>query len=685
MDPPLPETAFLRTSRASLDELQRSSSSDLQAQARAYLVTTPPVALPQPPSTPAPVGDRLTHLTQRFQSLDSNRMHWFVRLQALIYISDHIAKDDVRNDIPTLAPGAIQPLMRQLYERRKTFTPFLSAIFIELAKAAPLHVSPVAAELLIYCLLDRSDQAMDCSYTVCQDVPLSEEAWVAILTFCQDGQFSPTFRGKYENLYGEDAGALLDSSTKSQLLELACENALHTGLQRLAAQAVVAVACDSDALVRRGLDRYVPILCGLFSAASSSRTYEPLDKSSKSVKFELQSVAPSLGPAPGSATVSELVFSRPLKSPDGLSTITSDMAALAATLNTNMSALPHSQYDEDKIPNSSVEYSGRSQDSARGAFLTPTQRFSSFTARPEQKPDALEQFLREASMGPTFFAESQPTMDGDTTFNLLEHAKHLVGSQAGVDTRISALQRPDANDTINVDDLLQYAAKLTRTNDKDGPPQPMLGRPGVSQLSSAIDDIPSARVDAGNLHYVRDLEGRLEASAATIQTLQARIEEYGAALSSLQLDQPSGAQLSQLYIENLSLKAELADTRESFIGLSTKYQALKERDRINTGRLEKYESRQQQFKRMFDQATARYESIRSSASEKIAEQKAEIDRLTTELASLQTSTPNGPIDDREVIALRAEVEALRNDKANLTAVTKKLIAKLNAMNKPSGD
>ncbi|TNJ29533.1 hypothetical protein GMRT_11673 [Giardia muris] len=684
MDPPLPETAFLRTSRASLDELQRSSTSDLQAQARAYIVTTPPVTLPPPPSTPAPVGDRLTHLTQRFQSLDSNRMHWFVRLQALIYISDHIAKEDVRGDIPTLAPGAIQPLMRQLYERRKTFTPFLSAIFIELAKAAPLHVSPVAAELLIYCLLDRSDQAMDCSYTVCQDVPLSEEAWVAILTFCQDGQFSPTFRGKYENLYGEDVGALLDSSTKSQLLELACENALHTGLQRLAAQAVVAVACDGDALVRRGLDRYVPILCGLFSATSGSRTYEPLDKSSKSVKFELQSVAPSLGPGPGSATVSELVFSRPLKSPDGLSTITSDMAALAATLNTNMSALPHSQYDENKISNSPVEYSGRSQDSARGAFLTPTQRFSSFSARTEQKPDALEQFLREASMGPTFFAESQPTMDGDTTFNLLEHAKHLVGSQTGVDTQISALQRPDANDTINVDDLLQYAAKLTRTNDKDAP-QSMVGRPGVSQLSSAMDDISAARMDPRKLQYVRELEEKLEASATMVQTLQTRIEEYGAALSALQLDQPSGAQLSQLYIENLSLKAELADTRESFIGLSTKYQALKERDRINTGRLEKYESRQQQFKRMFEQATARYESIKASASEKIAEQRAEIDRLTGELTALQTTTPTGPVDEREVVALRTEVEALRNDKANLTAVTKKLIAKLNAMNKPTGE
>lgn len=138
MDGKAPETSFLRNSRVSLVDMQPTAEVDLLSQARAYLSVAPSATLPTPPLVDKAIaGDKLTHLTQRFQSLDSNRMHWFVRLQALIYINDHLTKDDMRPYISILVPGSIQPLMKQLHEKRKTFTPFLSSILIEFSKVSP--------------------------------------------------------------------------------------------------------------------------------------------------------------------------------------------------------------------------------------------------------------------------------------------------------------------------------------------------------------------------------------------------------------------------------------------------------------------------------------------------------------------------------------------------------------------
>lgn len=78
-------------------------------------------------------------------------------------------------------------------------------------------------------------------------------------------------------------------------------------------------------------------------------------------------------------------------------------------------------------------------------------------------------------------------------------------------------------------------------------------------------------------------------------------------------------------------------------------------------RLDKYESKQQQFKTMFEQATERYETMKRVTNDKLLAYKEENDKLRAELGGLHSSS--GKREDSgssaEIAALRSEIEALK--------------------------
>ncbi|EFO62099.1 Hypothetical protein GLP15_1935 [Giardia lamblia P15] len=781
MDGKAPETSFLRNSRVSLIDMQPTSEVDLLSQARAYLSVAPLATLPTPPLVDKTIaGDKLTHLTQRFQSLDSNRMHWFVRLQALIYINDHLTKDDMRPYISILVPGSIQPLMKQLHEKRKTFTPFLSSILIEFSKVSPLHIAPVAHEILAYCLRDRSNQAMDCVYTICQEVPLSQAAWEAILLFIFDQQYSNFFKEKFSTICDEPENTSpLPLEVKQQILELACESTVHYGLSSMAAQAISAGGYDTRTFSAKGVEAYARILCGMFSARTADgntslygTTSKLVGTLSKTVKFDESSI--NITPTPGKVPTSipdlrhhqpELSSGSTFLPPQSASVIGHSIRpSIQEEMNSHpvvtfgstggasiigamsgLSATPSARESiEDMIGvadvNAALDNVANSTHKIAPVIHTSTPPFAK-KSQPVTKTsgDALEQFIREASLGPTFFNESQAPQDADTTMNLLEQARNLVSSQS--------VYASDANETMNMDDLLSYVNNLSKTNASRrvtgvmgvppiGPSQsvsmasPGMGISSYAGLSSHAGTVPNSTGYAGysmdkkemiergeslqrplalqsnyssmeELNALRqtnkDLETQLNSAKLQIQEYVEKINNYNDTLLNLQTESVSTGASTQLYLQNLALQGELDSLKSGFDRLTEKYQALKERDRTMMDRLDKYENKQQQFKTMFEQATERYETMKRVTNDKLLAYKEENDKLRTELTSLQQGRGelgglHGSSGKREesnssaeIAALRSEIEALKNDKANLTAVTKRLIAKLSVVSKQTTD
>lgn len=774
MDGKAPETSFLRNSRVSLVDMQPTAEVDLLSQARAYLSVAPSATLPTPPLVDkATAGDKLTHLTQRFQSLDSNRMHWFVRLQALIYINDHLTKDDMRPYISILVPGSIQPLMKQLHEKRKTFTPFLSSILIEFSKVSPLHIAPVAHEILAYCLRDRSNQAMDCVYTICQEVPLSQAAWEAILLFIFDQQYSNFFKEKFSAICDEPENTSpLPLEVKQQILELACESTVHYGLSSMAAQAVSAGGYDTKTFSAKGVEAYARILCGMFSvrgADSNTSLYGTSSKLvgtlSKTVKFDENSInitstpgkaptsipdlrhhQPELGsgstflpPQSASMTGHSLQSFRPSIQEEMNShpvvTFGSTGGASIIGAMSGLSATPSARESiEDMIGvadvNAALDNVANSTHKVAPVIHTSTPPFAKKSQSVVKTPgDALEQFIREASLGPTFFNESQAPQDADTTMNLLEQARNLVSSQS--------VYASDANETMNMDDILSYVNNLGKTNTSRrvtgvmgvppiGPSQsvsmasPGMGISSYAGLSGHGGTVPNSAGYTGysidrkdtverseslqrplglqsnyssmeELNALRqtnkDLEAQLNSAKLQIREYVEKINNYNDTLLNMQTESVSTGASTQLYLQNLALQGELDSLKSGFDRLTEKYQALKERDRTMMDRLDKYESKQQQFKTMFEQATERYETMKRVTNDKLLAYKEENDKLRAELGGLHSSS--GKREDSgssaEIAALRSEIEALKNDKANLTAVTKRLIAKLSVVSKQTTD
>lgn len=783
MDGKAPETSFLRNSRVSLIDMQPTYEADLLSQARAYLSAAPPANLPTPPLVDkTAAGDKLTHLTQRFQSLDSNRMHWFVRLQALIYINDHLTKDDMRPYISALVPGSVQPLMKQLHEKRKTFTPFLSSILIEFSKVSPLHVAPVAHEILAYCLRDRSNQAMDCVYTICQEVPLSQAAWEAILLFIFDQQYSNFFKEKFAAICDEPENtSLLPLDVKQQILELACESTVHYGLSSMAAQAISAGGYDTKAFAAKGVEAYARILCSMFSTKGTdgnASLYGAASKFagnlSKTVKFDESSIniistpgrvpsvipdtrhhPPEIGSAllpPHSASMTSHSFRPSIQEEMNANTMipfgSTGGTSIIGTMS-GLSATPSARESiEDMIGvadvNAALDNVANSTHRVAPVTHTSTPPFAK-KPLPATKTsgDALEQFIREASLGPTFFSESQAPQDADTTINLLEQARNLVSSQS--------VYASDANETMNVDDLLSYVNNLSKTNTSrrvtgvmgvppigpsqsvsmaspgmgissytgiTGPTVPTssaghIGYAGYAGYSMDKKETATEQIDPlhkpitlqsnyGNMEELnslrqanKDLEAQLNSARLQIREYAERIDNYNETLLGMQTESMSTGASTQLYLQNLALQGEIDSLKSSFDRLTEKYQALKERDRTMMDRLDKYENKQQQFKTMFEQATERYETMKRVTNDKLLAYQEENDRLKAELASLQHGrgdlgglhSSSGKREDSsaEIAALRSEVEALKNDKANLTAVTKRLIAKLSVVNKQPSD
>ncbi|EES99471.1 Hypothetical protein GL50581_3307 [Giardia duodenalis ATCC 50581] len=751
MDGKAPETSFLRNSRVSLIDMQPVSEVDLLSQARTYLSTAPPASLPTPPLVDKTIaGDKLTHLTQRFQSLDSNRMHWFVRLQALIYINDHLTKDDMRPYISALVPGSIQPLMKQLHEKRKTFTPFLSSILIEFSKVSPLHVAPVAHEVLAYCLRDCSNQAMDCVYTICQEVPLSQASWEAILLFIFDQQYSNVFKEKFSAICDEPENTSpLSLEVKQQILELACESTIHYGLPVMAAQAISTGGYDTRAFAAKGVEAYARILCGMFSsrnADGSLSLYGTTSKLtgtlSKTVKFDENSINITSTPGRVPATIPDLRHHQPevgsaLLPPHSTSmtghsfrpSIQEEMnshpvVAFGSTGGTSiigamggLSATPSARESiEDMIGvadvNAALDHVASSTHRVVPVVHASTPPFAK-KPLPTVKAsgDALEQFIREASLGPTFFNESQAPQDADTTINLLEQARNLVSSQS--------VYASDPNETMNMDDLLSYVNNLSKTNASRratgvmgvppiGPSQAAsMASPGMgisSYTGYSVDKkemveraeplqrpmtLQSNYSSTEELNALRqankDLEAQLNSARLQIQEYTDKINDYNETLLAMQTEAISTGASTQLYLQNLALQGEIDSLKSSFDRLTEKYQALKERDRTMMDRLDKYENKQQQFKTMFEQATERYEMMKRVTNDKLLAYKEENDKLKAELGGLHSSSGRRDDSTAEIAALRSEIEALKNDKANLTAVTKRLIAKLSVVSKQPAD
>lgn len=765
MDGKAPETSFLRNSRVSLVDMQSTSETDLLVQARVYLSAVPPANLPSPPVVDkTAAGDKLTHLTQRFQSLDSNRMHWFVRLQALIYINDHLAKDDIREYISVLIPGSIQPLMKQLHEKRKTFTPFLSSILIEFCKVSPLHIAPVAHEILAYCLRDRSNQAMDCVYTICQEVPLSQAAWEAIFLVIFDQQYSNIFKEKFSAICDEPENtSFLPLDVKQQILELACESTVHYGLSYMVAQAISAGGYDTRMFAAHGVEAYSRILCGMFStrgADGNTSVYGTASKFSgnlsKTVKFDENSINITSTPGKVSSAIPDLRHHQPeigsaILPPHNTSMIShSFRPSIQEEMNAHtmipfgstggasimgaisgLSATPSARESiEDMIGvadvNAALDNVANSTHRVAPNTHASTPPFSKkHPPATKASGDALEQFIREASLGPTFFSDSQAPQDADTTINLLDQARKLVSSSQSV-------YAADTNETMNIDDLLSYVNTLSKTNASRrvtglmgvppiGPSQSTsMASPGagisnysgltgqttysmdkpelIGGRSDLLHDPITLQRNYGNTEELntlrqanKDLEAQLNSARLQIQEYVEKINNYNETLLGIQTQSVSSGASTQLYLQNLALQGEIDSLKSSFDRLTEKYQALKERDRTMMDRLDKYENKQQQFKTMFEQATERYEMMKRVTNDKLLAYQEENDKLKAELASLQhgkgdhgglhTSSGKREDSNAEIAALRSEVEALKNDKANLTAVTKRLIAKLSVVNK----
>lgn len=129
----------------------------------------------------------------------------------------------------------------------------------------------------------------------------------------------------------------------------------------------------------------------------------------------------------------------------------------------------------------------------------------------------------------------------------------------------------------------------------------------------------------------KDLEAQLNSAKLQIREYVEKINNYNDTLLNMQTESVSTGASTQLYLQNLALQGELDSLKSGFDRLTEKYQALKERDRTMMDRLDKYESKQQQFKTMFEQATERYETMKRVTNDKLLAYKEENDKLRAEL------------------------------------------------------
>lgn len=751
MDQAPPETSFIRNSRINFDNLKADSSADIIMWAKKFLETPrapPPFKVEQ--KVPGPANGLWKLLQLKIPNLESDKMHWFVRLQALIFVNDSVSKETDKAEVAEVVNATTGPLMKQIYEKRKAFTPLLSSIFIAFCLAAPQQLYDVAPELLLYFFKDHSEQCLNCCYNICQEVPLSQQAWDVILAFCLNKQYTPEFIADHRKAFTDgEPQVLLEVDERNLIMHIACESAIINKAIEFPARVVVHRNYAKHFFATAGIPEEYPILCGLFdvqNAPPPSLSSPPSQPAEREPLLRRASA-----PAPASVGAREGLKASNFDDmptielppadlePDRESEAALDKALEMAPIRTPRAPrkppvfqpmVPVGKPGDAAPPPISTfqppaKFSLRDPNDPAEAIVKPT--FDSVA--PSTTPAATD-----ASAASTASTASATAADADTTIDLLEMARHMIGedspaqpkSSPGLQRSVSASASTSARIATFGRQTLTEASPITGASRGSGlraparsgtrppvpPPVTAASTAAAAKGSPLVDDIifppPSAQPGqtvAGGSGSSRgssgsgadalraqntELQRQLAKSKEELAAQADRIKEYVETINSLSNDSTSVLYTSQFYSQNDRMRTELALTRENFEKLNTKYQALKEKERLSNERLEGFEKKQEAFKDMFAQANSRYETMKSIAYEKINHYKEELDKLSVENADFKVKCRDleaqvaaggrggrapAPQADADSGHLLKEIETLRADKAKLADIVKKLLAK----------